>query len=214
MRVDRIIEAFLQREDKFFKLFEETAQHLITASDLMVKLMNCPAEERLAVSQEIHKLEHLCDDTAHRLFSELNATFVTPFDREDIMMLASALDDVMDFLDESARRIILYKITSIPANMKQLADVLKESITETHHGVSHIRNIHKTEGIRKTLERIHACENKADMVFEMGIADLFDNEKDPINLVKLKDIYTSLERSTDKCEDVANVLEAILIKHA
>ncbi|HNC48203.1 MAG TPA: DUF47 family protein, partial [bacterium] len=106
------------------------------------------------------------------------------------------------------------KITTIPANMKQLAEVLKESIVETHHGVSHIRNIHKTEGIRKTLERIHACENKADMIFEMGIADLFENEKDPINLVKLKDIYTSLERSTDKCEDVANVLEAILIKHA
>ena len=139
---------------------------------------------------------------------------MTPFDREDILELASAPDDIMDFLDEGARRMVVYKVRTVPRHMQELITILNKSILETQKGVGLLPHIGNGNNIQKVLLRIHEYENEADSVFENAIADLFENEKDPVQLIKLKDVYSSFERATDKCEDVANVLETLLIKNA
>jgi uncharacterized protein Yka (UPF0111/DUF47 family) len=144
----------------------------------------------------------------------LNATFVTPFDREDIHTLASALDDVMDFIDGTASRFVLYKVSSCPPDMIALMGILEKSIVELRKGISLLRDFRKADQLQKILEKINDYENQADDVFEHAVADLFENEKNPIQIIVMKEIYVSLETATDACEDAANVMESLLIKHA
>lgn len=214
MGFDNIIQILLPKDDKFFGFFEETTESILKASELMKTIAGAAENDQAGILNQVHDYEHRCDEITHKIFAELNATFVTPFDREDIQTLASALDDIIDFMDEAARRFTLYKIREFPQSMMELIDILNKSIAELHRGVALLRDKHKTKELRKILEKVHEYENEADLVFEQTIAHLFENEKDSIKVIKLKDIYGSLERATDKCEDAANVLETILIKHA
>ena len=214
MSLDRFIQMLMPKDHTFFQLFEETADFIIEGSNSLKALMLAEPAGRASIFEKIEQLEHKCDDTTHKVYRHLNGTFVTPFDREDIHLLASELDDIMDLMDESAKRIILYRMDKIPQAMIQLVDILEKSILEVKFVISSLRQIHKSEDIRKALVRIHDHENEADKVFEETIAKLFDEEKNAVNVIKMKDIYGSLERATDKCEDVANVVEALLIKHA
>lgn len=214
MIFDRIIQALLPHDERFFLYFEESTQYLLEASALLTKLASAPPAERTELAETIHDLEHKCDTVAHRTFASLNATFVTPFDREDVHQLASALDDVMDYIDGSASRFVLYKIKECPPQMLGLIDVLSASVKELRHGISLVRDLRNTNGLQEILKKINEQENQADTIFQRAIADLFEYEKDPIQIIKLKEIYVGLETATDKCEDAANVLESILIKHA
>jgi len=214
MALDRLIQALLPKDEKFYSFFEKMAHNLVRGSEIMKQVATNGPDSRESLLKCVHDIEHECDTVTHDIFAELNATFVTPFDREDIHVLASEMDDVMDFMDEAARRLTLYKIGDIPEAMKKLIDVLHRSNTQIVKGITMLRDIRKAPDLRVILYQIHAYENEADDIFEQTIAHLFDQEKDPIRLIKLKDIYGSLERATDKCEDVANVLESILIKHA
>lgn len=214
MALDRLIQTLLPHDEKFYGFFEKMARNLVRGSETMKQIAANGTESREKLLNAVHDIEHECDTVTHDIFAELNATFVTPFDREDIHILASELDDVMDFMDEAARRLTLYKIGDIPEAMKKLIDVLHHSTERILKGITMLRDIRKAPDMRVILYQIHADENEADDIFEKTIADLFEQEKDSIRLIKLKDIYGSLERATDKCEDVANVLESILIKHA
>jgi predicted phosphate transport protein (TIGR00153 family) len=164
--------------------------------------------------RKIHELEHKGDNVTHKIFAELSATFVTPFDREDIHILASALDDIMDYIDGSAARFVLYKLNECPKEMSNLIDILHGSVTELQRGVSLLRDFRNSADLQKVLEKVNEYENEADAVFQRAIADLFENEKNAIQIIKLKEIYVGLETATDKCEDAANVMESLLIKHA
>jgi hypothetical protein len=163
---------------------------------------------------QINELEHFGDSISHQVFSELNATFVTPFDREDIHQLTSALDDIMDHMDGAASRISLYKIKKYPKSMLQLIDILQLSIAELRRGVGMLRDLNKTNELQRVFQKVNEYENNADTVFESGVARLFEKEKNAIQIIKLKEILVGLETATDKCEDAANVLEGIYIKHA
>lgn len=212
MRFDRFIQVLLPHDEKFYSFFEESAGILVKATLELKHLAGSPAERKACV-KAIQDLEHDGDDVAHKIFAELSATFVTPFDREDIHVLASALDDILDYIDGSAKRFELYKITSCPPSLLALIDILHLSTTELQRGIATLRDLRKAEKLQAILEKVNEYENEADTVFEGAIAELFEKEKDAIQIIKFKEIYVGLETATDKCEDVANVLESILIKH-
>ncbi|MBI3004113.1 MAG: DUF47 domain-containing protein [Ignavibacteriales bacterium] len=215
MKLDQWIRKLLPHEDKFFPLLEESAQNIVRASETLKKLsLTKNSRERERLVSQIKEIEHKGDDVTHEIFSQLNSTFVTEFDREDIYKLTSALDDILDHIDGSAGRFTLYKIKKCPPQMVKLIEILSQSIVELQGGIRLLRNPEKTDGLQTVFQRVHQFENDADSVFEQAVADLFDKVKNPIEVIKLKEIYVGLETATDKCEDAANVLEGILIKHA
>ncbi len=214
MKIDKFIKKLLPKDDHFYVLLEESAQNLVKA---VIELKNLPLcrnhSEREEVAKKIKDIEHDGDSVTHRIFSELNSTFVTPMDREDIHELASALDDVLDHMDGCAHRFVIYKITEAPQAVSQLIDVLNLSINELKNGIYLLRNLNKTEAFQETFKMVNEYENRADEIFDQAVADLFDKEENPIQIIKIKEILVGLETATDKCEDAANVLEGILIKH-
>jgi predicted phosphate transport protein (TIGR00153 family) len=215
MKFDKIIQRLLPHDESFYKFFEEATQNLVNAAALLKQLSTAKmGSEREKLIMQMHELEHHGDNLTHQIFSELNSTFVTPFDREDIHQLTSALDDVLDHMDGTANRISLYKIKKYPEPMVRLIDILQLSIAELHRGVGMLRDLNKTNELQRVFQRINEYENNADAVFENGIADLFDKEKDAIQVIKVKEVLVGLETATDKCEDAANVLEGIYIKNA
>lgn len=214
MKLDQLIKKLLPHDDHFYILLEESAQNLVKAGMELKKLPLCQKQsEREEVAKKIKDIEHDGDSVTHRIFSELNSTFVTPMDREDIHELASALDDVLDHMDGCAHRFVMYKITHAPDAVSQLIDVLLLSINELKNGVHLLRNLNKTEVFQDTFKMVNEYENQADEIFDQAVADLFEKEENPIQIIKIKEIFVGLETATDKCEDAANVLEGILIKH-
>jgi predicted phosphate transport protein (TIGR00153 family) len=214
MKLDHLIQILLPHDEKFYAYFEESAQNVVDASKVLLELRSGSAQDHLETVRRIHEMEHKGDNVTHKIFAELNATFVTPFDREDIHILASALDDVLDYIDGSAQRFVLYKLKNCPAEMARLIEILHRSVNELQKGVSLLRDFRKSAELQKVLERVNEYENEADGVFQGAIADLFEHEKDAVQIIKLKEIYVGLETATDKCEDAANVMESLLIKHA
>ncbi len=214
MKLDRLIQILLPHDEKFYTFFEQSAQNLVDASKVLAELKKGSAADHEETVRRMHELEHKGDTVAHQIFAELNATFVTPFDREDIHVLASALDDVRDYIDGAAARFVLYKIPGCPPAMAQLIDILQGSVAELQKGVFLLRDFRQSGELQKVLERVNEYENDADAVFQRAVADLFEYEKDAIQVIKLKEIYVGLETATDKCEDAANVMESFLIKHA
>jgi predicted phosphate transport protein (TIGR00153 family) len=214
MRFDRFIQALLPHESKFFSYFEQATENLVQASRLLLTLPGASAADRPRIVQQIHDAEHRGDSITHEIFSELNRTFITPFDREDIHRLASAVDDILDYLDGSATRFVLYKVGECPPELVCLIKILDHSIDWLHRGIGLVRNLRESGQLQLVLQKVNEYENEADAVFENAIAKLFDEEKDPVRIIKLKEIYVGLETATDKCEDAANVLEALLIKQA
>ena len=213
MRLDRIIQALLPHDAMFFTYFDNLAHTIVEAADTLRTLPSMGKSEREAVVKKISDLEHKGDSISHEIFNELNRTFVTPFDREDIHTLATSLDDVLDLIDGSANRFHLYKIRKNSADLQRLTDIIYQAAMEIQHGISLISDFRRVEELKKVINKINQYENDADEIFDQSIAELFDNEKDPIELIKNKEVLVSLETATDKCEDVANVLETLLIKH-
>lgn len=214
MGFDRFIQALLPHDKKFYALFERSAALLLEASDALCEIPTATPVQREQVVRKIQELEHRADDVAHAIFDELNAAFVTPFDREDVHSLASALDEIMDFIHGSSNRFMLYKIVECPTQMGQLIEILHSSVVELKKGVSLLADMRDAAPLMQIVQLVNKYENDADSVFERAIAELFENEKDAIRIIKLKEIYVSLETATDMCEDAANVLESIIIKHA
>jgi len=215
MKLKELIQRLLPRDEKFFTMLEESTSNLLVASELLKKLAALKnTAQQIKLVEEIKEVEHRGDTITHRIFSQLNATFVTPLDREDIHLLASALDDILDHIDGSAQRLVLYSIKKFPPAMVRLCDVLHLSIGELHRGIGLMRNLDDTDRLQEVFQRVNQYENDADTIFDQAVADLFKKEKKPIQIIKLKEVYVGLETATDKCEDVANVLEGIVIKYA
>jgi len=215
MRFDRLIQKLLPHDAAFYSFFEESSQNLVNAAELLRQLSRTKTgSDRENLVMQIKELEHHGDNVTHEIFSELNSTFVTPFDREDIHQLASALDDIMDHIDGTALRLSLYKLKKYPDAMLRLVDILQLSITEIHRGVGLLHDLHKTEELQRVFQKVNEYENHADSVFQNAVAALFEEEKNPVQIIKLKEVLVGLETATDKCEDAANVLEGIYIKHA
>lgn len=215
MNLNKIIRTILPRDDKFFRMLEESAQNIVEAGSIMVQLAGSKSRrERDQLVLRVQDHEHRGDAITHRIFSELNGTFVTPLDREDIHALASSLDDVMDHMNGSAARLTIYDLKKSPPPVASLIQVLVASMEQLLHGVQYLRDLHHPDPLKQVLTKVNEYENEADAIFEHALAELFRREKDPIKLIKVKEVYVALELATDKCEDAANVMESILIKHA
>ncbi len=214
MKIDRIIQILLPHDEKFYSLFEEMTRLLQKASIALKKIPDSDPVQTQSLADEIEDLEHQADEVTHRVFAELNATFVTPFDREDIHELASSLDDVMDYINGCSSRFVLYNVRVAPQYMRKLMEIIQLQVETVGKGITYLRDFKNTGMLEEVLKKVNEYENEADTVFNLAIADLFENEKNAIELIKLKEIYIGLETATDRCEDVANVLESILVKHA
>lgn len=203
------------KERKFFPMFEKASSNLVDASKVLVELVNSPAgEKRTELIRKIEELEHKGDDITHDIFNYLSATFITPFDREDIATLTSAMDDIIDFIHGSSKRIQLYKIEDLSSEVKKLAELIQSGVEELHKAVCELKNLKNVTIINEACVKINSLENHADDIYNMAIANLFENEKDAIMIIKLKEIYYALEIATDKCEDAANVIKTITIKYS
>lgn len=214
MKLDQLIHKLLPKDDYFYVLLEESAANVAKGGEALKKLGSCKTQEdRVKSAAVIKEIEHQGDAITHKIFNALNSTFVTPIDREDIHLLASVLDDILDHIDGAAARFALYKVSEVPPMMEKLIALLSESIMEVEKGIHRLRNLNDYHTMQEILKRVNDYENEADAVFDAAVAELFETEKDPIKLIKLKEMYVGLETATDKCEDAANVLEGLLIKH-
>ena len=181
---------------------------------MLNELFNAPKDQWHGLIKKIEDLEHVGDEITHEIFTQLSANFITPFDREDIIHLASAMDDVADYIFASAKRLELYKIDEQTDSMRRLGEIIEQSAHELHIAMTELRSVNNYVRVREALVRINSLENHADDVFNMAIADLFEHEKDAIKVIKYQEIYSNLEIATDKCEDVANAIESIIIKNS
>jgi len=198
------------RETKFFDMFSEMSGNLEEGARVMVELFRDYRDVPARV-QKIKDIEHKGDDMTHAVLIKLNQTFITPFDREDIHRLASSIDDVLDFVNSAADRLINYKITNPPEAALQLAEIILKQAQEITKGVSLLE---KNQHVLEHCVEINRLENDADAVSRNAIAHLFEEEKDPIRLIKIKELIEVLELATDKAEDAANVLETVVLKSA
>jgi predicted phosphate transport protein (TIGR00153 family) len=201
--------SLIPRDNSFFKMFSAMSDNVIAGAQALVDLF---ADFR-EVDRKIEGIRHLereGDEITHAVLTKLNQTFITPFDREDIHQLASKLDDVLDFINAACARIAMYRITTPPAAASELARIILMQSKELQKAVSLMQ---KNGNILAHCVEINRLENEADQVAEQGIAKLFECEKDPINLIKNKELLEFLERATDKAEDVANVLETVVLKN-
>lgn len=215
MKLDNLISFFIPKDKKFFTLFAQSSENLVAISKKFNELLNTMApDKRIELIKTISDLEHVGDTITHNIFTELSTNFITPFDREDIHYLASSLDDIVDYIHGSAKRMQLYKIEEYTLEMIQLADVIEKSAIEVHAAVSGLKGMKDIVRVNEAVVRINSLENQADDIFDGAIASLFIHEKDAVKIIKVKEILSNMETATDKCEDVANVIETILVKNS
>ena len=202
--------SLVPRDKYFFKEFISLAEEVRSGARVLKQMIACDPPDVSKV-ELIKEIEHTCDRCTRAIIDRLNRTFVTPLDRDDIHALAGSLDDVMDAIDAAAAVIRLYKITRVRAGAKRLVEIVCESldgISEALHGLE------RRDGVLEMAARIKQLEHEADRVHQDAIVELFDQEPDPIAVIKWKEIFDFLEAATDRCEDVANLLEGVVVKHA
>jgi predicted phosphate transport protein (TIGR00153 family) len=204
---------FIPREQKFFDLFEESALNMVKTAQGLKKLVDTWDDVGKSVD-EITDLEHEGDTITHQIMEQLNRTFVTPFDREDITMLAHSLDDVVDSIFAAATRMFIYKIDHSTPRAEELVDIIVQATAEVEMAIPQLR--HRAE-LKKILPRcveINRLENAADEVFRSALAELFDDTTDMAQVIKWREIYEHMETATNRCEDVSDVLEGVALKYA
>lgn len=207
---------FTPQEPKFFPLLKKMSDVIIKASDLLVLcLQENTHEKQIELYRTIKEQERVGDSLSHKVFDELNSTFITPFDREDINNLASRLDDVIDGINSCAKRVALYNPKSMPHDAIQLAKIIKESAVSIGKSIDELDVLKKNaKNVKEYCKQLHDLENKADDVYEHFIIKLFEDEKDSIELIKLKEIVYELEKTTDAAEYVGKVIKTIIVKYA
>ena len=198
------------RDTKFYDLFEEMAKNVLEGAKLLEAILADFQNVETRV-QQLNDIEHKGDELTHSVLVKLHQTFITPFDREDIHELATKIDDVLDFLHAAGERLVMYKIASAPPQAVQLAAVIVKQSEEIYKAVS---KLDKHDVVLEHCVEINRLENEADRLARTALAGIFDREKDPINLIKQKELIEVLETATDKAEDAANILESVVLKSA
>ncbi|HET7058010.1 MAG TPA: DUF47 family protein [Nitrospiraceae bacterium] len=204
-----MIFGLLPKEEAFFDLFKQAAHNVIEGSRLLKELMEDYANVQQKI-ERIKEVEHIGDGITHDIALRLNQTFLTPLDREDIHDLASALDDILDAVEAVADRFAIYKIAQPTESAIRLGDILYRASVAVGRGVDHIAMSH--EEVKEYGVQVNSLENEADRVSRDAISELFEKEANPIAVIKWKEIYETFEEGTDRCEDVANVIERIVLK--
>jgi uncharacterized protein len=205
--------SFMPKEQKFFDLFDAGAQNIIKGAKALKDMIDTWQFIDSHVA-EITELEHEGDSITHQIISLLHRTFVTPFDREDIALLAHTMDDIMDFIHSAADSMFIYKVSAPTQRAKELADIIVQATIETEKAVRGLRHKSQFKMILEECVEINRLENAADRVYRAAIGELFDDTTDIAKIIKWREIYEHMETSTDRCEDVADVLEGVALKNA
>jgi predicted phosphate transport protein (TIGR00153 family) len=204
------LQRFIPHDGDFFVLFQKQAENIVSGAQAFVSML----EHYTGVPEQVQiikAIEHNGDEITHQIFRKLNQTFITPFDREDIHELCSTMDDVIDLVDAAASRFVLYRVTEVRSGTIELCKVLATTTVELKEA------IHAVESPDKALHRvieINRLENESDRICRTLIAQLFEEEKDPVQIIKWKEIFEVIETAVDKCEDVSNVIESVILKNA
>jgi len=215
MSINSIIQIFLPKDRVFYQLFESVADTLIKMGEKLQEVVHEPSfEKRAAIIKALEDLEHVNDDFTHNIFTELGKNFITPFDREDIHALASALDDIADYIYASAKKINFYRVNPDDIGIQKFGDLIYLGTKQVHIAVTELRNMKDMRKITDALVAINSIENQGDDIFDMSIERLFATEPDAKEVIKKREIYQVMEIVTDKCEDAANVIESIIIKYS
>jgi predicted phosphate transport protein (TIGR00153 family) len=204
---------FMPRNDRFFDLFEQSARNMVKTAEGLKAMVDTWENVDIRAG-EIMELEHEGDSITHQIMALLNRTFVTPFDREDIALLAHVLDDVTDFIQAAADAMFVYKVDYPSQRAKELADVIVQAAVEVEKAIPQLRRLAQQKQILERCVEINRLENMADRIYRTAMAELFDNSTDMAYVIKWREIYEHMESATDRCEDVANVLEGVALKHA
>jgi predicted phosphate transport protein (TIGR00153 family) len=201
------------REEKFFVLFEQSAQNVVKIAQQLRDMVNMweNVKERVGT---IATLEHEGDAITHQIIAQLHRTFVTPLDREDIALLAESLDDITDFIHSAADAMFIYKVERPTDRAKELVDIVVQTVIEVEKGISAIHGRIDRDKLLKLCVEINRLENVGDNVYRLALAELFVSSADFAYLVKWREIYEDIETAVDRCEDVANVLEGVALKYA
>lgn len=215
MKFGDIFTFLVPKNKQFFRHFAEDSANLVEMARAFNEMIQTPdLAKRQELIRKVAELENRGDEITHNIFVELGKNFITPIDREDIHTLATALDDIADYMHGTASRINLYKVQEFTLAMKNLADVIEKSVYEIDVAIRAMEGMKNQIRVREAIVRINSLENHADDIFDEAIARLFHEEKDAIALIKEKEILANMETATDKCEDVANVIESILVKNS
>jgi predicted phosphate transport protein (TIGR00153 family) len=201
----------IPKEVRFYDYFEQQSQHILKASQLLHELVHHFADARAKV-HAIKEIEHQGDVVTHEIVKKLNTTFITPIDREDIHALATRLDDVLDYIEASAERLVVYRIKEPTSACRAMTDVIVKTTEAMDRAIRCLRNM--DPGFHEHAVEVNRLENSADNLLRDSLAALFDEAGDPIEVIKWKEIYETMEIVTDRCEDVANVIEGIILKMA
>ena len=201
----------IPKEEAFYDLFEQLTDVLRTAAGVLVAATS-HIETLKENAQRLERLEHDGDLITHEIMARLNRTFITPIDREDIHRIGTDLDDVLDLMEAATERFILYKVASIRPKAPEIAKVIQQQVEEVHKMMPKLRHL-RHERIMEHCIEINRLENVGDRLLRDAIAELFDGNPDPITVIKWRGLYELLEQATDKCEDIANTVEAIVLKH-
>lgn len=205
----------MPKDKVFYSLFEQVAETVAQMGVLMNEVVKeTDFDKRAKLISQIEDLEHVNDDYTHKIFTELGRNFITPFDREDIHYLATALDDIADYIFASAKKINFYKVNPNDQGIQKLADLIEQGSFHIKNAVIELRNMKDMRQITDSLIKVNSIENQADDIFDMSIERLFEMEVDAKEVIKKREIYQVMETVTDKCEDAGNVIESIIIKYA
>jgi predicted phosphate transport protein (TIGR00153 family) len=202
------------KDKVFYPLFEQAASKIRILSQTLNEAVNAPAKEREKMLKEVEVLKQDIEAIAQKTRVELGRNFITPFDREDIHALISAVDDVADNLSDAASRMRLYQIDKVTKPLRKLTEANLEACNEVSRGLLGLNSMKNLPALAEVCKNISRLERKADKVFDKAVADIFENENDAIEIIKYKEIMTALETATDSCREVANILETITVKYS
>lgn len=214
MNVNSIFQFLMPKDKKFFPLFEEASSNLILIASHLHEAVNLPLKEREEIFQKIFDLEQKIEDITRKTNLELSSNFITPFDREDIYSLITAIDNVAGNLNGAASRMKLYHVDKITKSIRKLTEINLEACQNIDVAVKELRSFKKIKNITDACARINKLENKSDNVYDKAVAELFENETDAKNIIKYKEVLSVLESATDKCKSAASILESIAVKHS
>ncbi len=203
--------SLIPKEEQYFSFFGQMTSHILDAARALKAMLAARDGSYAESAAHIKTIEHSCDELTHSISTKLNTSFITPFDREDIYELSGALDDIVDLIDDAARAMVMYNVASSTTYAQQFADVIQRMAEQLHEIVSMLE---RPAGIKPKLVEMHRLENEGDEIYHKAIAELFQGSPDALNVIKWKDIYEKLESTVDRCENVANIIESVIIKNA
>lgn len=215
MGFNSIMKVFMPKDQVFYTLFEQVGDNVLGMGRALKAVVAEPDfDKREEMIAGLENMEHVNDELTHQIYTELGRNFITPFDREDIHYLASALDDICDYIYSSAKKINFYRVNPHDMGILKLADLIEQGSEQIRSAVRELRDMRNMRKITDALAKVSVIENQADDIFDMSIDRLFDGEPDAKEVIKKREIYQAMEIATDKCEDAVNVIESIIIKYA